>query len=90
MRDMVRSSRYLGTIEGVRKLRPVAALAALFFLLGLTILLSGCGEDTPTAEPTATATATHTRRTRRHYTTAPTFTATPVRTVTNCYADTAG
>ena len=60
MRDMVRSSRYLGTIEGVRKLRPVAALAALFFLLGLTILLSGCGEDTPTAEPTATATATHT------------------------------
>ena len=76
MRDVVRSSRYLGTIEGVRKLRPVAALAALFFLLGLTILLSGCGEDTPTAEPTATATATHTPSPT--HTPAPTFTATPV------------
>ena len=66
MRDMVRRSRYLGTIEGVRKLRLVAAFAALFFLLGLTVLLAGCGEDTPTAEPTlaplptATVTATNT------------------------------
>ena len=56
----------MGTIEGVRKLRLVAAFAALFFLLGLTVLLAGCGEDTPTAEPTlaplptATATATAT------------------------------
>ena len=85
MRDMVRSSRYLGTIEGVRKLRPVAALAALFFLLGLTILLSGCGEDTPTAEPTATATATHTPAPTHTPTPtiAPTFTATPVPSPTS-------
>ena len=76
MRDMVRRSRSLGTIEDVRKLRLVAALAALFFLVGLTILLSGCGEDTPTAEPTATATATHTPSPT--HTPVPTFTATPV------------
>ena len=80
MRDMVRSSRYLGTIEDVRKLRLVAALAALFFLVGLTVLLAGCGEDTPTAEPTfaplPTATATNTPMPTA--TSVATSTATPV------------
>ena len=44
-----------------------------YFFCGLTVLLAGCGEDTPTAEPTLaplpTATVTNTP--------APTFTPTP-------------